>query len=555
MGTSIDLGNIWDNDKGPIVLDVKKIKQQQVIEKMNNPKNVQKTTQKILKAKNISIKEKLILITEEVMRVLGHFKPNTLVVHSREELHNYIDKCIANGIVAIDTETNNSLDPITCKLMGVCLYTPNEKNVYIPINHRDPDTKVRLDWQLTEQDIREEFQRLLDNNVYTVWHNGKFDYQVLKCTCGICMKIDWDNMIACRMIDENEKSAKLKDQYIDKIDKTQEKYDIDKLFKGVEYADVDPEVFALYSATDAYETYKLYEWQKPRLEALEGPYRLFRDIEMPLVVPVAEMELKGVMFDLDYANRLHEKYSKLLEEYDMKIDKELDTYKSVIEEWRKTPDANRKEKKVNKKGEITYSKSKSEQFVEPYNLESSTQLAIFLYDILKIEPTDKEKPRSTDKDAREEILELHKDLTILKLVDERKSINTLMDDFIIKLPKLVNSKTGAIHCHFNQLGREERGVVTGRFSSSDPNLQQIPSHNKEVRMLFTSRELHNDVECCNDCYKVKLIDEIEVDKGVWKKSYNIMVGDLLLTSEDSYDKVIKVDRDDDYVYIYTTCAL
>jgi DNA polymerase I-like protein with 3'-5' exonuclease and polymerase domains len=135
--------------------------------------------------------------------------------------------------------------------MGGCLHTPFEKNCYIPVNHRDPNTKVRLEWQVTEQDIREEFQRLLDNNVYTVWHNGKFDYQVLKCTCGICMKIDWDNMIACRMIDENEKSAKLKDQYIDKIDRTQEKYDIDKLFKGVEYADVDPEVFALYSATAA----------------------------------------------------------------------------------------------------------------------------------------------------------------------------------------------------------------------------------------------------------------------------------------------------------------
>ena len=81
-------------------------------------------------------------------------------------------------------------------------------------------------------------------------HNGKFDYEVIKMTCGIALKVYWDTMLGVRILDENEKSAKLKDQYRDKIDSSVEKYSIDHLFEDIEYAVVDPELFALYAATD-----------------------------------------------------------------------------------------------------------------------------------------------------------------------------------------------------------------------------------------------------------------------------------------------------------------
>ena len=74
--------------------------------------------------KNFSIQEKLALITENVKKILGKYADNTLVIRTRQQLTEYIDAAIKNEIIAVDTETNNSLVPITCKLMGPCIYTP-----------------------------------------------------------------------------------------------------------------------------------------------------------------------------------------------------------------------------------------------------------------------------------------------------------------------------------------------------------------------------------------------------------------------------------------------
>ena len=81
--------------------------------------------------------DKISYISGEVNRILGKYKENTRVIYSKEELDNYIEKSNKNNIIAIDTETNNSLDPISCKIMGLCIYTPDEKQVYVPINHID----------------------------------------------------------------------------------------------------------------------------------------------------------------------------------------------------------------------------------------------------------------------------------------------------------------------------------------------------------------------------------------------------------------------------------
>ena len=112
--------------------------------------------------------------------------------------------------------------------MGLCLYTPGLNNAYIPVNHTDLQGN-KFDWQVTEEDIQEQLLRL--SSVKILMHNGKFDYQVLYCTCGVKLDIYWDSMVAAKILDENEKSAGLKQQYIDKIDSSIEKYSIDKLFK------------------------------------------------------------------------------------------------------------------------------------------------------------------------------------------------------------------------------------------------------------------------------------------------------------------------------------
>jgi len=130
-------------------------------------------------------------------------------------------------------------------------------------------------------------------------HNGKFDYQVLKCTCDIELVPYWDTMIAAKILDENELRASLKEQYIDKIDSSQEKYDIEHLFEGLPYAIFNPELFALYAATDSKMTYDLYEWQLKQYMLPDNSklLNLLLNVEMPVVQVAAEMELTGICID------------------------------------------------------------------------------------------------------------------------------------------------------------------------------------------------------------------------------------------------------------------
>ena len=127
-----------------------------ILNKISSSKSPKITVEKALKSKTVSIEEKLSLIYENVNKILGTYKEQTLVIKTKEELISYLKKAEENNIIAIDTETNNSLDPLTCLLMGVCIYTPGLKNAYIPINHVNRYSRERLPWQLTEQDILEE---------------------------------------------------------------------------------------------------------------------------------------------------------------------------------------------------------------------------------------------------------------------------------------------------------------------------------------------------------------------------------------------------------------
>lgn len=116
-----------------------------ILKKKSNPKDIKTTITKQVKSKKLSLEDRLTLIDNEVNRVLGHYKTNTLVIKTKEELIHYIDVAIKNNMIAIDTETNNSLDPITCKLMGACIYTPTLQQAYVPINHINWQTNERLE--------------------------------------------------------------------------------------------------------------------------------------------------------------------------------------------------------------------------------------------------------------------------------------------------------------------------------------------------------------------------------------------------------------------------
>ena len=441
-----------------------------ILKKIKKPKVVKEvTTEKLIKSKKVSIEDKMKAIEDDVYRILGKYKENTQTIKTYDEFVKYIDSCIENGGMAIDTETNNSLNTFDCKIMGLCLYTPDQKNAYIPVHHVDKDGN-RLQWQINELQIKEQLKRC--EEVFKIFHNATFDIEVINQTCGIRLKADWDTQVGAQLLNENELKG-LKAQYKLHIDPEQDKYNIEHLFKGLPYEIFDPELFALYAATDAYETWKLFEYQRTEFRKPENKeiYELFQKIEIPILDVVVDMELTGVEVDLDYAKKLSVVYHKKSDEVQEKIDKELERIKPLIESWRYTPEAN--EPQMGKTGKA--GKSKSEQLADPPELSSPTQMAILLYDVLKAPIVDQKSPRGTGADILEE---LSKNIPLCQLIVEKRGYDILINTFIDKMPEVIQ-KDGRVHARFNTCGTQ-----TGRFSSSDPNLQNIPSHAKDIRMIF-----------------------------------------------------------------------
>lgn len=218
-----------------------------------------------------------------------------------------------------------------------------------------------------------------------------------------------------------------------------------------------------------------------KYEDLAKVLNLAYEIEMPLVQVIAEMELNGMEVDLGYSKLLSAKFHKRLDEIDEKINQELLALKPKIDAWRLTPEANAKSRK--KSGELD-GKSKSEQLTDPINLGSPTQLAILFYDILKAPVVDKKQPRATGEDALKEIAnKLH--LDICEDLLERRELVKLISTYIDIIPELSTRwEDHRVRTHFNAYG-----AATGRLSSSDPiNFQNIPSHEKTIRMLFKAKD-------------------------------------------------------------------
>ncbi len=442
--------------------------------KLKKVKEEKTVTKRTTISSKLSLNEKLKIIREEVNNRLGKFKYNTEVIYTKDQLQEYLNQCLINKEVAIDTETNNSLDPITCKIMGLCLYTPGMKQAYVPINHIDNITnelltseieingeKQIIPKQLTEEDIKYFIESLGDTKV--IMHNAKFDIQVIdftslkKCNGTKCY---WDTMLAAKILDENH-SSRLKDLYQMYIDPNQDSYNIETFFKGVQYAQVDPETFALYAATDAYETYQLYLYQVKEFEKLNDSklFNVFMDIEMGVLPCVVEMQEVGLGLDFKYIHNLHVTYTEKLNKAEENINNLLAQYKPLIDKYK-----------------ITHPDNKLD---DPISVTSPKQLAILLYDILNIKPIDLENARGTGEEVLAKL-----NHPIAKPILEFREFSKLITTYIDKLPNDVNPKTHKIHANFNQIGVEDRTVVTGRFSSSDPNLQNIPSHDKKIRPMF-----------------------------------------------------------------------
>lgn len=408
-----------------------------------------------------SLLDRITQIREFVNKVLGKYKDDYILIQDEKTLSEYISKCIHNNVASIDTETTG-LDPLLDEIAGICIYTPNMPGAYIPINHMSYITNTLLPNQLSTDIISAEFNRLINAHIDIIMYNAKFDIRFLRNKVGLHnIYCTWDCYLAQRLLNENEPTNALKkihQKYV--LNGEEDAFTFEELFKGIPFTLIPLNTAMLYAGHDPVITYELYEYQKKYIRAdsdredMRDLYNVLMNIEMPCVSVLADMEDTGILFDMNYQKELSEKYNKLLTDKLEAFYSDLKQYDDKIFKYK--------------------AKTQNNKLDERINIASPTQLAILFYDIIGIDVIDKKTPRGTGVDILEKI-----DLPIAKDILEYRAVEKLINTYIDKLPDCVNENDGRIHCSFNQYGAK-----TGRMSSSDPNLQNIPSHNKDIRKLF-----------------------------------------------------------------------
>lgn len=408
-----------------------------------------------------------------------HLAGEGSMITDLKELERYVASCNRNGYHVLDIETTG-LDTHRDTLVGVCLYSKGEKPVYVPFNHTDLDLN-RLEGQLTEEQVRQALSKLQGKSIN---QNMKFDQKFMMYKWGFgYSEMYWDTLLASKILNENEFSHGLKDIWAKYVGKTKDKQKFKDLFKNVPFNFIPLDIAKVYGANDGIKTWEVWEFQKQYLRRdhprkdFRDLGKLFLDLEMPLLRDcVWKMEYNGVLLDKEKANEFAQEYAVVVGETRKVLDSITDR-PTIQKQLLATPDTAR----------LCKPYKDNEDLLE-INYNSPTQKAILIYDILKFPVVSKKKPRTTGKEA----LEAWEELELTPLQEEFlqaykvwTKFHKLLNDFLMKLPNMVCEDTKAIHGLFDQLGTK-----TGRFSSKEPNLQQIPGkapHDK-IRNIFPARE-------------------------------------------------------------------
>ncbi|HOV64621.1 MAG TPA: DNA polymerase I, partial [Spirochaetia bacterium] len=332
------------------------------------------------------------------------------------------------GVFAFDTETDN-LDELIASPVGFSISVKGCEAYYIPV--RSPNAAC-----IPEKTVKAGLTKILtDPSLRLIGQNIKFDYKVMK-RWGIEMaNISFDTMIAAWLLDSDASSYSL-DTLSEKVLHVTPLHFTDVVKKGESFADVPIQQATAYSAEDADFTYRLYEVYAPRLEE-RGLSDLFTRIEMPLVRILAEMELTGIRI-----------LPEVLIEFGRELEKELFSLESKI----------------------------YKECGEEFNINSTQQLSHILFDVRKLKAVKKTKTGfSTDINVLEE---LAREDVVPGLVLRHRALSKLKSTYVDSLPKLINPETGRLHTRFIQTG-----TATGRLSSRDPNLQNIPIRDEEGRRI------------------------------------------------------------------------
>jgi len=358
------------------------------------------------------------------------------------------DKLLNTKLFVFDTETD-SLDIFNLRIAGVSFCFEENEAYFVALNPFGDEGDLfnqSLENRLSVKKFKKIFQAVFENpKIHKVCQNGKYDIAVLR-NYGIMTKgFYFDTMLASYIIDPDNKHGMddLAKKYlgyktIPLLDLIESKKTPEKIF------DVDVEKLSEYSSEDADITFKLFRVLKKKLED-HNLERVAYEIEFPLVEVLEDMEREGIRIDTSFLNELSKELQILIEENTKKI----------------------------------YSYSG-----EVFNINSTQQLQQILFDKLGLSKSKKTKTGySTDARSLENLRGEH---DIIEVLLNYRHVSKLKSTYTDSLPGLIKTSTGRIHTTFNQTV-----AATGRLSSIDPNLQNIPirtDFGKEIRKAFIPRD-------------------------------------------------------------------
>ena len=379
---------------------------------------------------------------EEVSGLDKEEKVEYQIIKSENELKRLASGLQQTGEFALDTETTD-LNPINAELVGISFCQEEKEAYYVPVGHSD--RKRNLDLALVMRSLK---KILEDQQTRKIGHNLKYDLEVLKRYDVELKGIHFDTMVASYLLNPSFRQHSLNYLTLEYLDHRM--IPITDLIgsgkKQKSFAQVSVKEAATYSCEDVDFTLRLKELFSPKLSLLSLE-KLFFEVELPLIDVLADMEMVGVPIDVPHLGRL----SKQMEE---------------------------------QLGELT---SRIYDLAgKKFNINSPQQLSQVLFEHLKL-PSIRKTAKKTGLSTDIGVLEiLAKEHPLPGILLEYRQLSKLKSTYIDALPRLINERTKRIHTSFNQTV-----TATGRLSSSDPNLQNIPIRTdlgKQIRKAFVPRD-------------------------------------------------------------------
>ncbi len=350
-----------------------------------------------------------------------------------EQLVDSLKKCTQTP-VAWDTETT-ALDPRDAQLVGIGCCWEKARVAYIPVGHQQGE-------QLPQAVVFSYLKPILESNTYPkVLQNAKFDRNILRAQ-GIQLNgVVFDTLLASYLLDP-EGSHKLADLGEKYLGITSQSYQ-DLVPKGQTIADVAIPLVANYCGMDVYVTFHLMSNLQNELAKIPELARIFTEIEIPLEPVLAAMEYQGITLDLGFLKHLSQEFDQALKSLEHQA---------------------------------------HELVAQPLNLNSPKQLSVLLFETLGL---DKKKTRKTQSGYATDAATLEKlkgEHPVIDLILEHRTLAKLKSTYADALAQLCRPDTGRVHTDFNQTI-----TATGRLSSSNPNLQNIPIRTeigRQIRRAF-----------------------------------------------------------------------